>query len=99
MFSLSTTRCTGYIKLTEFNAQCKRRVREAVAKLEADGATRLVLDLRGNRLSKAACEHLTKAGESAVAVETEGNFGNGESDLFDGQKSTARRRGKSTRKK
>jgi len=39
---------TGYIKLSEFNAQCKRRVREAIAKLEGMGARRLVLDLRGN---------------------------------------------------
>ena len=39
---------TGYIKLSEFNAQCKRRVKEAVDQLTADGATRLVLDLRGN---------------------------------------------------
>ena len=39
---------TGYIKLSEFNAQCKRRVREAVVKLRSDGARRLVLDLRGN---------------------------------------------------
>jgi len=38
----------GYIKLTEFNAQCKRRVREAVASLQSEGASRIVLDLRGN---------------------------------------------------
>jgi C-terminal peptidase prc len=39
---------TGYIKLSEFNAQCKLRMREAVGELTADGASRLVLDLRGN---------------------------------------------------
>jgi len=39
---------TGYVKLSEFNAQCKRRVREAVRTLTEGGATRLVLDLRGN---------------------------------------------------
>ncbi len=38
----------GYIKLKEFNAQCKRRIAEAVASLQKQGATRLVLDLRGN---------------------------------------------------
>ena len=38
----------GYIKLREFNARCKRRVGEALAELRQQGATRLVLDLRGN---------------------------------------------------
>jgi len=38
----------GYIKLSEFNAQCKRRVREAVTQLEGGGASAIVLDLRGN---------------------------------------------------
>ena len=38
----------GYIKLSEFNAQCKRRVREAVSDLERNGASSIVLDLRGN---------------------------------------------------
>jgi len=38
----------GYIKLSEFNAQCKRRVREAVTTLQQQGASRLILDLRGN---------------------------------------------------
>ena len=38
----------GYIKLREFNARCKRRVGEALGALRAQGATRLVLDLRGN---------------------------------------------------
>ena len=38
----------GYIKLREFNARCKRRVGEALGELQAQGATRLVLDLRGN---------------------------------------------------
>lgn len=39
----------GYVKLAEFNAPARRRVREAVTQLEAQGATRLVLDLRSNR--------------------------------------------------
>lgn len=38
----------GYIKLKEFNAQCKRRVKEALLMLQAAGATELVVDLRGN---------------------------------------------------
>jgi carboxyl-terminal processing protease len=38
----------GYIKLREFNARCKRRVGEAIDELQQQGATRLVLDLRGN---------------------------------------------------
>ncbi len=38
----------GYIKLSEFNAQCKARTIEALSDLERQGATRLVLDLRGN---------------------------------------------------
>jgi carboxyl-terminal processing protease len=41
-------RKTGYIKLSEFNAQCKKKVREAVRNLEAEGASGLVLDMRGN---------------------------------------------------
>ncbi len=38
----------GYVKLNEFNAQCKRRMRDALAELQQRGATRLILDLRGN---------------------------------------------------
>ena len=38
----------GYLKLTEFNAQCNRRMRVALGELERDGAQKLVLDLRGN---------------------------------------------------
>ena len=39
---------TGYVKLKEFNAKCKRGVRDAIISLEKTGATRIVLDLRGN---------------------------------------------------
>ena len=39
---------TGYIRLSEFNARCATRVREAVADLETKGAERYILDLRGN---------------------------------------------------
>lgn len=39
----------GYIRLDEFNDQCKMRVREAVSELESEGASRLVLDIRKNR--------------------------------------------------
>jgi len=41
-------RKTGYIKLSEFSAEVKPRMREALAELQAAGASRLVLDLRGN---------------------------------------------------
>jgi carboxyl-terminal processing protease len=39
---------TGYIKLSEFNARCPTRVREAVEDLQKQGAQRYILDLRGN---------------------------------------------------
>ena len=39
---------TGYIRLSEFNARCAVRVREAVVELEKQGAERYILDLRGN---------------------------------------------------
>lgn len=38
----------GYIRLSEFNAQCKKRVRGAVADLESKGASKIILDLRAN---------------------------------------------------
>jgi len=38
----------GYIQLTEFNARCKPRMKEALAALKAQGASSVVLDLRGN---------------------------------------------------
>lgn len=38
----------GYIKLSEFNSQCKRRMKETVAQFEREGADRFILDLRGN---------------------------------------------------
>lgn len=39
----------GYIKLSSFNARAQRDVSMAVAELQAQGVTSLVLDLRGNR--------------------------------------------------
>lgn len=39
----------GYIKLSSFNARAQRDVSMAVADLQSQGATSLVLDLRGNR--------------------------------------------------
>mmetsp|Transcript_95288 Transcript_95288/g.168772 ORF Transcript_95288/g.168772 Transcript_95288/m.168772 type:complete len:589 (-) Transcript_95288:31-1797(-) len=38
----------GYMKLSLFDAQGQERLRRAVSDLEASGASRLVLDLRGN---------------------------------------------------
>ncbi|MDI9256066.1 MULTISPECIES: S41 family peptidase [Flavobacterium] len=39
---------TGYIVLTQFNKKASSETREALEKLKADGATQIVLDLRGN---------------------------------------------------
>ncbi len=39
----------GYIRLSSFNARAQRDLAAAVRRLEAEGATRLVLDLRDNR--------------------------------------------------
>lgn len=38
----------GYVKLNEFTMQAGRDIREAVAKLKNDGASKIILDLRGN---------------------------------------------------
>jgi C-terminal processing protease CtpA/Prc len=38
----------GYMKMTEFNAACKRGVFEAVKQLQSEGVDDFVLDLRGN---------------------------------------------------
>jgi len=40
---------TGYIKLVSFNARAQRDVSSAVQSLAGNGASSLVLDLRGNR--------------------------------------------------
>ena len=39
---------TGYIALTAFNRKTTQETKEALEKLKADGAERIVLDLRGN---------------------------------------------------
>lgn len=39
---------TGYIVLSAFNAKTTKETKEALEKLKADGAERIVLDLRGN---------------------------------------------------
>jgi carboxyl-terminal processing protease len=39
---------TGYIVLTQFNKKASQETKEALEKLKADGATKIVLDLRGN---------------------------------------------------
>lgn len=38
----------GYIKLTDFTQNASREVQNALEKLKAEGATKIVLDLRGN---------------------------------------------------
>ncbi len=39
---------TGYIVLSKFNKKTTQETREALEKLKADGATQIILDLRGN---------------------------------------------------
>jgi carboxyl-terminal processing protease len=39
---------TGYIVLTQFNRKASQETKEALEKLKSDGATKIVLDLRGN---------------------------------------------------
>ncbi len=39
---------TGYIVLTQFNKKAASETKEALEKLKADGATQIILDLRGN---------------------------------------------------
>ncbi len=39
---------TGYIVLSQFNAKASSETKEALEKLKTDGATQIVLDLRGN---------------------------------------------------
>lgn len=45
---IDPTNGVGYIKLNSFTQTASRDVREAVKQLKADGATKLILDLRGN---------------------------------------------------
>lgn len=47
--SSSSEASVGYIRLSSFNARAQRDLAAAVRRLEAEGATRLVLDLRDNR--------------------------------------------------
>jgi len=39
---------TGYIVLTKFNQKASSQVKEALVNLKTDGATKIILDLRGN---------------------------------------------------
>jgi len=39
---------TGYIVLTQFNQKASSETKEALEKLKSDGATQIILDLRGN---------------------------------------------------
>lgn len=39
---------TGYIVLTKFNKKASSQVKEALVSLKTDGATKIILDLRGN---------------------------------------------------
>ena len=45
----ATTARVGYIALREFNARTRERLAEALVDVRSGGATRVVLDMRGNR--------------------------------------------------
>ncbi|MCG2610417.1 S41 family peptidase [Flavobacterium sp. SM15] len=47
-YSMLSDKTTGYIVLSQFNAKASSEVKEALLKLKTDGATKIVLDLRGN---------------------------------------------------
>lgn len=46
--SMKLTSDIGYIRLIEFNPNSCRRIREAMEEMQAEGVTKLVLDLRNN---------------------------------------------------
>ena len=46
--SMKLTSDIGYIRLIEFNPNSCRRIREAMGEMQAEGVTKLVLDLRNN---------------------------------------------------
>ena len=48
---------TGYIVLTKFNSKASAQVKEALLSLKTDGATKIILDLRGKRWRTAPRSH------------------------------------------
>lgn len=47
-YSLLSDKTTGYIVLSQFNAKASTEVKDALTKLKGEGATKIILDLRGN---------------------------------------------------
>ncbi|UUC46328.1 S41 family peptidase [Flavobacterium cerinum] len=47
-YALLNDKTTGYIVLSQFNAKASAETKEALEKLKSQGATRIILDLRGN---------------------------------------------------
>ena len=66
---------TGYIVLTQFTQKASSETKEALEKLKADGATQIVLDLRGNPgglLNEAVniCNLFVNKGETIVTTKS-----------------------------
>ncbi|WP_413614302.1 S41 family peptidase [Flavobacterium sp. N1946] len=47
-YSLLSDKTTGYIVLSQFNTKASFEVKEALSKLKGEGASKIILDLRGN---------------------------------------------------
>lgn len=47
-YALLADKTTGYIVLSQFNAKASAETKDALEKLKSQGATRIILDLRGN---------------------------------------------------
>ncbi|MCX6173102.1 MAG: S41 family peptidase [Flavobacterium sp.] len=72
---------TGYIVLTQFTQKASSETKEALEKLKADGATRIVLDLRGNPgglLNEAVniCGFFVDKGETIVTTKSKNTIFN-----------------------
>ena len=72
---------TGYIVLTQFTQKASSETKEALEKLKADGATQIVLDLRGNPgglLNEAVniCGFFVDKGETIVTTKSKNTIFN-----------------------
>jgi len=72
---------TGYIVLTQFTQKASSETKEALEKLKADGATQIVLDLRGNPgglLNEAVniCSFFVDKGETIVTTKSKNTIFN-----------------------
>ncbi|WP_447635518.1 S41 family peptidase [Flavobacterium microcysteis] len=66
---------TGYIVLSQFNAKASQETKQALEKLKADGAQKIILDLRGNPgglLGEAVniCNLFVPSGETIVTTKS-----------------------------